>query len=153
PDDNDVYMPVSACPFRSAPHMEAARGMRMVSAIGRMKAGAPLETAQREIAAIAARMAAAHPHAYEAGAGVAGEVVPVREELTRRARPTLLVLLAAAGFVLALVCANVANLTLAKLGQRDRELSLRAALGAGRERIARQLLTEALLLSTAGGAL
>jgi putative ABC transport system permease protein len=153
PDENDVYMPVSACPFRSAPHMEHERRMRMVSAIGRMRPGATMDAVRRDVAAVAQRMAASHPDAYAAGAGFEATALSIRGELSRRARPTLLLLLAASGFVLLLVCANVANLTLARLSEREHELSLRSALGAGRGRIARQLLTEAALLSGAGGVL
>ena len=77
----------------------------------------------------------------------------MHDELTRQARPTLLVLLATTGFVLLLVAANIANLALARVIGRERELALRSALGAGRGRIARQLLTESTLLALAGGAL
>ena len=77
----------------------------------------------------------------------------VHDELTREARPTLLVLLATTGFVLLLVAANVANLALARVMGRERELAVRTALGAGRGRIARQLLTESTMLAVAGGAL
>ncbi|MGE5246260.1 MAG: ADOP family duplicated permease [Betaproteobacteria bacterium] len=155
PQENDVYMPVSACPFRSSPQMAEDRSMRMVSAIGRLRPGVSVERASADLAVIARRLAAAYPADYKgaAGAGFTTVALSVRNELTRGARPTLLVLLAITGFVLLLVCANVANLTLARLSGRDRELSLRAALGAGRSRIARQLFTESLLLAGAGGAL
>ncbi len=155
PQENDVYMPVSACPFRSSPSMAEDRTMRMVSAIGRLRPGVSVARASADLAVIARRMAAADPAAYKGadGAGFTTVALSVRNELTRRARPTLLVLLAITGFVLMLVCANVANLTLARLGGRERELSLRAALGPGRFRIARQLLTESLLLAAGGGAM
>lgn len=77
----------------------------------------------------------------------------MHDQLTRQARPTLLVLLATTGFVLLLVAANIADLALARVIGRERELALRSALGAGRGRIARQLLTESTLLAVAGGAL
>jgi predicted permease len=155
PQENDVYMPVSACPFRSSPSMAENRTMRMVSAIGRLRPGVSVARASADLFVIANRMAATDPSAYKgaAGAGFTAVALSVRDELTRRARPTLLVLLGIAGFVLLLVCANVANLMLARVSGRERELTLRAALGAGRARIARQLLTESLMLAGAGGAL
>jgi predicted permease len=155
PQANDLYMPVSACPFRSAPQMVANRSGRMVSAIGRLRRGASATRASADLADIAARLVAEHPADYTgaAAAGFTTVALPVRDELTRQARPTLLVLLAITGFVLLLVCANVANLMLARVAGRERELTLRAALGAGRGRIARQLLTESLMLAIAGGAL
>jgi predicted permease len=153
PEDNDVYMPVSACPFRSAPEMAEDRTMRMVSAIGRIKPGVRLERVRHDLALVGSRMIAAYPDAYPKAAGFGVTALSVKDELTRHARPTLLVLLAAAGFVLLLVCANVANLTLARLMGRERELALRAALGADRVRIARQLLAESTLLAVAGGGL
>jgi predicted permease len=151
PGDNDVYMPVSACPFRSAPGMATDRRMRMVSAIGRLKKGVTVEAAKAELALIADRLAASYPDAYDQAAGFSTTVVAVREQLTNRARPLLWLLLATTAFVLLLVCANVANLMLARVVGRERELSLRTALGAGRARLARQLLTESLLLALAGG--
>jgi len=151
PGNNDVYMPVSACPFRTTPGMATDRRMRMVSALGRLKPGITVAAAKAELALIGDRLAASYPDAYDRAAGFSTTVVAVREQLTNRVRPLLWLLLAATAFVLLLVCANVANLMLARVTGRERELSLRSALGAGRTRLARQLLTESLLLALAGG--
>jgi putative ABC transport system permease protein len=154
PGENDVYMPPSACPFRSNPRTIEARNARMLQAIGRLRRGATLERAQNDLNVVTGRLGATYPDEYQpAQSGFRSAALSIRDELTRQARPTLLVLLATTAFVLLLVCANVANLTLARVIGRERELAVRAALGAGRARIARQLLTESLLLAVAGGLL
>jgi putative ABC transport system permease protein len=146
PDENDVYMPTSACPFRGAPRMQANRDGHMMSLFGRLKAGVSDESSQAELRTIAARLAADYPKSYPKDAGFTASDGLLRDELTRRARVTLWVLLAAAGCVLLIACANVANLTLARMSARQRELSVRAALGAGKGRLLRQLATESLIV-------
>jgi putative ABC transport system permease protein len=153
PDDNDVFMPVSACPFRSAPEMAEHRDHRMVSAIGRLKPGVTLERARRDLALVAQRLQSTYPADYPTNGGFSTTALSLQDELTHRARATLFTLLAISVFVLLLVCANVANLTLAQIVVRERELSLRMALGGGRARIARQLVTESTLFALGGGAL
>ena len=151
---DDVYMPPSACPFRSNPQTIENRNARMLTAIGRLKPGATLERAQNDLAVVMSRLSTEYPDAYNAkNTGFQASALSVHNELTQQARPTLLVLLAVTGFVLLLVAANIANLALARVIGRERELALRSALGAGRGRIARQLLTESTLLAVAGGAL
>jgi predicted permease len=126
----------------------------MLTAIGRLKPGLTLERAQRDLAVVTSRLGAQYPEAYDTThSGFATSALSVHDELTRQARPTLLVLLATTGFVLLLVAANIANLALARVIGRERELALRGALGAGRGRIARQLLTESAVLAVTGGAL
>ena len=105
------------------------------------------------MAAVARRLRATYPNDYPPGPALTVAVTSLQEELTRKARPTLLVLLATAGFVLLIACANVANLSLVRLSRRDQELAVRAAFGAGRGRLARQLLTESTLVALVGGAL
>jgi putative ABC transport system permease protein len=151
---DDVFMPPSACPFRSSPQTMENRNARMLTAIGRLKPGTTLVRAQNDLAVVAGRFGAQYPEAYDvAHSGFTASALSVHDELTRQARPTLLVLLATTGFVLLLVAANIANLALARVMGRERELALRSALGAGRGRIARQLLTESTLLALTGGAL
>jgi predicted permease len=151
--ENDVYMPVSACPFRSAPGTANDRTARMVQMFARIKPGATIAEARSELDTLSHRLYAAYPNEHPASLGLSMTAGPIREELTSDARPTLLLLFATATFVLVIVCANVANLTLARLMRRERELALRTALGAGRARLLRQLLTEGVLLSLAGGLL
>lgn len=153
PTESDVYMPTSQCPFRSSPSFIQNRQARMMNAFGRLKPGVPLKQAQADLATIASQLENAYPDVYPKGSGYAMAAAPLRDELTRRARTTFLVLLGAAGFVLLIACANVANLLLARLLKLERELAVRAALGASKARLVRQLLTESVLLSMAGGAL
>jgi putative ABC transport system permease protein len=153
PVENDVYMPTSHCPFRSAPSFIENRQSRMMTAFGRLKPGVPLEQAQADLSLIAQRMEKDNPEAYPQTLGYALALNPLREDLTRRAQSTFLILLGGAGFVLLIACANVANLLLARLLRLQKELALRVALGAGKLRLIRQLLTESVMLSLAGGIL
>ena len=153
PNEQDVYMPTSHCPTRSSEQFMSNRNARMMSVFGRLKPGVPLPQAQADLSTLASNLQKQYPDSYPANRGYAASVIPLQEELTRRAKPTFLILLGTAGLVLLIACANVANLTLARLMRREREMAIRAALGAGRGRLIRQLLTESVLLSFAGGVL
>jgi predicted permease len=155
PNENDVYMPVLACPFRAQAERNINQNRRIFSALvvfGRLKPGVTRQRAAAGVEAICGRFVRDNPKAYRAGSGFGATALDVRGELTRDARPLLLILMGTTGLVLLLACANVANLTLARMIRRDREMALRTALGAGRGRLVRQLLTESTLLAVAGGA-
>ncbi len=122
------------------------------NAVGRLRDGVTVEHANRDISAIARRI---HETSSEQGDYLLkdGAVVALQDSITGKARSPLLVLLGAVGFLLLVACANVANLLLAQASVRERELAIRSALGAARGRLIRQFLTEAFLLSLAGGGL
>jgi putative ABC transport system permease protein len=154
PNEVDVYMPTSACPFRSAAERNIEANRRAFGALqvfGLLKPDAAPESAATEVATVAQRWAQDFPQVYRPTLGFQSRTANVLTELTTGARELLLILMGTTGLVLLLACANVANLTLARMLRRDRELAMRTALGAGRWRLVRQLLTESTVLSIAGG--
>jgi predicted permease len=143
----EVYEPIGEEPDPAFYRRDSFWGM---DAIGLMKPGVTLEQAREDMKRVNAGLAAAYP---DLNANIKSNIITLKDEIVGDIRPVLFVLLGAVGFVLLIACGNVANLLLARSQARQREFSVRVALGAGASRITRQLLTESLVLASIGGAL
>jgi len=126
------------------------RNSHYLDVYARLKPGVTLAQARTEMNEITAGLKRAYP---DSNSGAGAYLVPMQEELVSEIRPALMILLAAVGFVLLITCANVSNLLLARATGREREMSIRFALGAGKARLVRQMVTESVLLSVGGGAM
>ncbi len=146
--ETEIWIPIAAYTLLGEPKLVENRGTRQIDVIAHLKPQVTIEQATAEMSAITKRLQKEYPQTNQDYGAI---VVPLREEFFGDTKPLLLTLFGAVLFVLLIACANVANLLVARATARQKEIALRTALGAGKNRIIRQLLTESVLMCLVGG--
>lgn len=150
PMDNDIWIAASTCPGRGSDFIINTRSQPFVQVYGRMHPHVSLAQANTDIGSVAQRLASQYPDDYPMEQGFTANVSPLRTEMAGDSGQTFYLLLGLTGLVLLIACANVANLNLARMAIREQEFAIRESLGANPRRVARQVLTESIMLAFAG---
>ncbi|MCJ8318231.1 MAG: ABC transporter permease [Colwellia sp.] len=153
PFKNDIWMGSSSCGGRGSDMFIGQRSRPISMMYGKLKSGVSLQSASLEFNTIAHQLASSYPDDYPQSQGLSNTLTPMRIDMTGDAGPTFYLLMGITALVLLIACANVANLNLARMASRKQEFAIREALGANPRRIARQVLTESIILSLIGGLL
>jgi putative ABC transport system permease protein len=153
PEETEIIANVVTSPHHLGATMVTGRTHRMTELFGRLAPGADLNAALTELRAVHGAILKEYPEAYPQRSNFQIDAKLLRDQLTSRAKPTLLLLLAASALIFIIACSNVANLILARSVRREGELAIRAALGAGAGRLRQTLLAESLLLCGSGAIL
>lgn len=153
PQPIDVYMPLMSCPTRGGASFEQNKRASLLQLFGRTKPGVTASQVQSEFDGIFASYREQARDVYPANVGFKGNAKLLRDELSQQARPTLYLLFAITGMVLLIACASVANLSVARMLRREREIAIRAAIGGSRRQLMQQFVIEGLMIAVTGGAL
>jgi putative ABC transport system permease protein len=153
PFENDIWMGSSSCGGRGSDMFIGKRSRPISMLYGKLKPEVSLQKASLEFNTIASQLAFSYPDDYPQSQGLSNTLTPMRSDMAGDAGPTFYLLMGITALVLLIACANVANLNLARTASRKQELAIREALGANPRRIARQVLTESIILSLLGGLL